>query len=190
MGAARVADEAADDASTSEDDVGAVPGSGSGAGGNDSEGFESASETDWDLRDLKEAAEAAEEAAAHKASQVPAPAPVRLPMPAHVSGAGRSSAQGTVPVPALASHASHDAPPSGAPSETGSATGYKRQPSSVNNTSSGSLFSGFTGISKMIGLSSATPQSSNGQVAVEMVGTVLSRVEGSWLSHLNIDGER
>jgi len=214
-----------EDASTSDGESARNTGGGAGEG-DDSEAFESASETDWDLRELREAAEAAQR---EGEASVPASAAAltvlqtsgRPSIVGHVTATSSLLAGGSSGAPVASSsappHASRSSVPelagmgntSGACTSNdgagpdvarrgsepgagaGAGTSGMKRDASTASTNSGTLFSGFSGFGKMMGFSSSSMASSgSADVVDDVAGAVLARVEGSWLSHLNIDGQR
>lgn len=188
-----------------------------------SDAYESASETEFDLRELRAAAEglpgseqgvqngygtascgrAASGAAPVAGSQqgawqAPGAGPGAVsnhvqghrepPTPLRVSTDGnRASQPGQLPTPGSRTRLSECGTGLGggpAPQMSGSSG------SKTRTDHSGSLFSGF---SKMIGFSannSASGQGGGVEDPSAEGGVLLTTLEGSWLSHLNIDGQR
>lgn len=148
-----------------------------------SDAFESASETDWDLREQEQDG-------------------LGLPPPPSSSGGGNepsslgATADGDATVSMVAGSSvaaaldltsvdsgplQADVPPvARQPSEGGA--------NSSQTNKSGSLFSGF---SKVLGFSSASSSNAGLVIGEEQVsGTLIANIEGSWLSHINIAGTR
>ncbi|KAG1666917.1 hypothetical protein FOA52_005977 [Chlamydomonas sp. UWO 241] len=133
------------------------------------EEFESASETEWDMRD----------GASPDEKEHEPPVPLEKPsLGRHSEQAheGSSSAHGR--------SRRHSGAHSGAPS--GASTPPLVPPAAADDerpSKNGGVFSKMSGI---LGLSSGT----SAPLAQEQSGTVLATLEGSWLSHLDFDGKR